>query len=115
MSYVECYVAAVQDDKEAQYKAKCTTMGEVFKECGATRVVDGWGSMVPDGEVTSFPMAVKAEAGETVCLGWIEWPTKDARDAGMEKAMSDPRMTMGDMPMDGKRLIFAGFDIFSDK
>ncbi len=115
MAYVECYIAAVPKENEENYKAKCARMGEVFKDYGATRVVDGWGNMVPDGEVTSFPKAVKAEDDEVVCLGWVEWPSKDARDENMQKAMSDERMGMDDMPFDGKRLIFAGFDVFSEK
>ena len=114
MAYVECYIAAVPTENEEAYKKKCANMGQVFKENGALRTVDAWGSMVPDGEMTSFPLAVKAKDGETVCLGWVEWSSREARDKGMEAAMSDKRMTMDDMPFDGKRLIFAGFDIFSD-
>ena len=114
MSYVECFVAAVASDKEAEYKAHAVNMGAIFKEYGAERVVDCWGTDVPDGEVTSFPMAVKAEEGETVALGWIEWPSKQARDEGMPKAMEDDRMKFEHMPFDGKRLIFAGFERFNE-
>ena len=114
MSYVECFVAAVPNDNEAEYKKHAADMGAIFKEHGASRVVDCWGADVPDGEVTSFPMAVKAGEGETVALGWIEWPSKAARDEGMAKAMADERMAFSHMPFDGKRLIFAGFEQFSD-
>lgn len=115
MAYVECYVAAVPNANEETYKNHCKKMAEVFKDHGATRTVDGWGTEVPGGEMTSFPLAVKAEAGETVVLGWVEWKSKAARDAGMSKAMQDERMAMEHMPFDGKRLIFAGFDIFNDQ
>ncbi len=115
MSYVDCFVAAVPNENETDYKKHTANMGSLFKEYGAERVVDCWGADVPGGENTSFPLAVKAQEGETVCMGWIEWPSKDVRDGAMPKAMQDPRMGMEHMPFDGKRLIFAGFDKFSDQ
>ena len=83
----------------------------MFKSHGAIRLVECWGDDVPDGEVTSFPLAVKCRESETVVFSWIVWPSKAVRDAGMKKVMSDPRMTEDNnpMPFDGKRLIFGGF------
>lgn len=114
MSYVECFVAPVPANAESEYKKHASNMGALFKEHGALRVVDCWGADVPEGEVTSFPKAVAVGEDEVVALGWIEWPSKAARDEGMAKAMEDERMGFDHMPFDGKRLIFAGFDTFSD-
>ncbi len=69
---------------------------------------------MPDGKLTSFPMAVKKEPNETVVFGWIEWPSRAARDAGMKKAMEDKRLTDLAMPFDGKRMIFGGFETLAD-
>ena len=71
-----------------------------------------WGDDVPDGKVTSFPMAVKREADETVVFSWILWPSRQVRDQGMKKAMDDPRMKpdVNPMPFDGKRMIYGGFE-----
>jgi len=59
-------------------------------------------------------MAVKCAADETVVFSWFIWPSRAARDAGNQgnqKVMADPRMQPGqDMPFDGKRLIFGGFE-----
>jgi uncharacterized protein YbaA (DUF1428 family) len=59
---------------------------------------------------------VKAEAGETVVFSWIEYPSKAVRDAANERMRSDPRMKeMGSqMPFDGKRMIFGGFEVILD-
>jgi uncharacterized protein YbaA (DUF1428 family) len=75
-------------------------------------VVECWGEDVPQGTVTSFPMAVKLKEGETVAFGWIVWPDKDTRNAGMDKMMQDPRMKpdVNPMPFDGQRMIYGGFE-----
>jgi uncharacterized protein YbaA (DUF1428 family) len=49
-----------------------------------------------------------------VVFSWVEWPSKEARDAGMAKAMKDPRMNMSNMPFDGQRMIFGGFAVLVD-
>ena len=79
----------------------------LFKEFGALRIVECWASDVPDGKVTDFRMAVKAEENEEVVFSWIEYPSKEVRDAANQKMMSDPRMKeFGEsMPFDGKRMI----------
>ena len=113
MSYVDGFVVAVPTDKREIYKTHAATAAGIFKENGATRVVECWGDDVPEGKLTSFPMAVKREPTETVVFSWIEWPDKATRDKGMEKVMADPRMQpeANPMPFDGKRMIFGGFQV----
>jgi uncharacterized protein YbaA (DUF1428 family) len=92
-----------------------TKMAALFKEYGAIRVMDAWGDDVPDGKVTDFRGAVKATDEETVVCSWIEWPSKQARDEAWGKVMQDPRMkAMGEMPFDGKRMIYGGFATLLD-
>ena len=113
MSYVDGMLCAVSDNRKDEFLSFSRAMTEVFKEYGATSVVDCWGDDVPEGEVTSMPMAVKASPGETVVFSWVVWPNKEARDSGWASAMQDPRMASDAIPMpfDGKRLIMGGFDV----
>jgi uncharacterized protein YbaA (DUF1428 family) len=115
-TYIDGFVASVPTSAKDAYVAHCRACAPVFVEAGALRIVDGWGDDVPHGKQTDFHMAVKAEAGETVVLGWIEWPSKAARDAGMAKVMADPRMAadVNPMPFDGKRMIYGGFAKLND-
>lgn len=109
MSYVDGFVLAVpMENKEAYLKVAREAL-PIFKECGARRVVECWGDDVPTGKVTDFRGAVKAEASEQVVFSWIEWPSKEVRDQGMQKLMNDERMKHMSMPFDGKRMIFGGF------
>jgi len=115
MTYIDGIVAAVPNANRDAFKKAAETAAEIFLEHGALRVVECWGDDVPDGEVTSFKLAVKCEADETVVFSWVTWPSREARDAGNEKIMSDPRMRSEElMPFDGKRLIYGGFAAIVD-
>jgi uncharacterized protein YbaA (DUF1428 family) len=113
MSYVDGFVAAVPTDNRELYRKHAEAAAAVFKEHGALKLLECWGDDVPEGEVTSFPMAVKRKADETVVVGWIVWPSRQVRDAGMKKVMEDPRMQpdVNPMPFDGKRMIYGGFEV----
>ncbi len=113
MTYVDSMVAAVPTANKARYLEHAKQAAAVFKDHGALQVVECWGDDVPEGELTSLPLAVKCEASETVVLSWILWPPRDVRDAGMAAAMADPRLGEDDnpMPFDGNRLIYGGFEV----
>ena len=114
MQYIDGFVAAVPTANRDQYLRHAKETAEVFKQNGATRVVECWGDDVPTGKTTSFPQAVKLEPNETVAFSWVAWPSRTVRDTGMKKAMEDPRMKNTDMPFDGKRMIYGGFEQILD-
>ncbi|UTM58589.1 DUF1428 domain-containing protein [Photobacterium sp. CCB-ST2H9] len=116
MSYVDGFVCAVPTDKRDEYQQHAVAAAQLFKKYGAERVVETWGNDVPDGEVTSFPLAVQCKQNETVVFSWIQWPSKAARDEGMAKFMKDPFCDPKEnpMPFDGKRLIYGGFETIVD-
>ncbi len=117
MSYIDGYVVAVPTANKAIYKQHAETAAAVFKEHGALKLVECWGDDVPEGEVTSFPMAVKCKPDETVVFSWILWASREARNQGMQKAMADPRLRPDQcpMPFDGKRMIYGGFEMLVDQ
>jgi uncharacterized protein YbaA (DUF1428 family) len=111
MKYVDGFVVAVPAEKKEAYLQLAAKAAPLFKEFGATRVVECWADDVPAGNLTDFRMAVKAEDHEEVVFSWIEYPSKEVRDAANQKMIADPRMReLGDeMPFDGKRMIYGGF------
>lgn len=116
MTYVDGVIAAVPAANREAFRKHAEAAAAVFKEHGALKVVECWGDDVPEGEVTSFPMAVQRRPDETVIFSWILWPSREVRDAGMKKAMDDPRLKpeVNPMPFDGKRLIYGGFEMIVD-
>ncbi len=112
MTYVDGFLLAVPTSQRAAYQKIAEDAAVVFKEYGALKVVECWGDDVPDGKLTSFPMAVQCQENETVVFSWIIWLSREARDEGNQKAMADPRMQPAEeMPFDGKRMIFGGFEM----
>ncbi len=113
MNYVDGFVTPVPNAKREEYLQHATDAAAVFREFGALQVVECWSDDVPEGKLTSFTMAVKREASESIVFSWITWPSRAVRDEGWKKVMADPRMQPGatPMPFDGKRMIFGGFEV----
>ena len=113
MTYVDGFVAAVPTANRDAYRKHAEGAALVFKDHGALSVAECWGDDVPEGKLTSFPMAVKRQAEETVVFSWITWPSRQLRDEAWKKVMADPRMQPDNnpMPFDGKRLIYGGFEM----
>jgi uncharacterized protein YbaA (DUF1428 family) len=113
MDYVDGFVAAVPTANRDAFRKHAQAAAVVFKEHGALSIIECWGDDVPDGKLTSFPLAVKRKPDETVVFSWVTWPSRRARDEGMKKIMADPRVQpdANPMPFDGKRLIYGGFQV----
>ncbi|WP_328591564.1 DUF1428 domain-containing protein [Glacieibacterium frigidum] len=108
--YVDGFVVPVPTKNKEAYRAMAEKAAGVFQEFGAVRVVEAWGDDVTDGKQTDYKRATKAADDETIVFSWIEWPDKATRDAGWEKVMADDRMKPGaDMPFDGTRMFWGGF------
>jgi uncharacterized protein YbaA (DUF1428 family) len=114
MAYVDGFVLAVPKQNIEVYKAMARKAGDVWKEYGALAYVECIGDDVPYGELTSFPRAVQAKEDEVVVFSWIVYGSRAQRDSINAKVMADPRLkdSMSNMPFDGKRMIYGGFEAF---
>ena len=111
MSYVQGFLAPVPKSSKQTYCDWAAKASQLFVEYGATRIRENWSDSVPDGKVTDFNRAVKAKDDEAIVFSWIEWPDQATCDAASEKMRTDERWSaMGDMPFDGMRMIWAGFE-----
>ena len=116
MSYITGFLTPVRTENKDRYVASARQGWDLFKEFGAIGQMEAWGDNVPDGKTTSFPMAVKLEEGEVVVFAWLTWPDKATADAAWEKMQTDERMKDMDMPFDGKRMMWGGFEtVFEGK
>jgi uncharacterized protein YbaA (DUF1428 family) len=111
MTYVTGFLLAVPAAKKEAYRQMAGRAWEIFRDHGCLAMRENWGVDVPDGKVTSFPMAVKKEEDEVVVFSWVEWPDKATCDRAWTEMMKDPRMeSQMDMPFDGKRMMWGGFE-----
>lgn len=113
MTYISGYLLTVPDANRTAYMDMAAACWPIFKDYGALLTAECWGVDVPDGELTSFPMAVKREDGETVVFSWILWPDKSAYERCNASIETDERwakMSPDTIPFDGKRMIWGGFE-----
>ena len=113
--FTDGFVVPVPEDKVDAYQALAAKMAKVFRQHGATRVVEALSNDVPKGKVTDFYRAVKAEDGEKVVFSFVEWPDKETRDQAWQKIMADESLKPeGDMPFSGQRMFWGGFEPIFD-
>jgi len=116
MPFIEGFVTAIPVANRETFLDHTKRAVRVFQGFGAGRIVDAWGDDVPKGETTDFYRAVEAKEDEAIGFGWIEYADRATRDAASEKMMSDASAAeIGEMPFDGQRMIFGGFEPVVDQ
>jgi uncharacterized protein YbaA (DUF1428 family) len=115
--YVNGFVVPVPEGNKDKYREVSEKFWDIASDHGALEQVEAWEADISDGKVTDFRRSVKVEPGEKVVFSWIIWPDKAAADAGNEKIMADERMKDfgSEMPFDGKRMIYGGFEPFVEE
>ena len=113
--YTDGFVVPVPEGKTDAYRQLASKMAGVFRQHGASRVIEALADDVKRGQVTDFYRAVKAEDGETVVFSFIEWPDKATRDDAWKAIMADESLKPeGEMPFSGQRMFWGGFEPIVD-
>ncbi|MCD1617541.1 DUF1428 domain-containing protein [Salipiger marinus] len=111
MSYVSGFLTPVPQENKQAYVDMARAAWAIFKEYGAISLHECWEVDVPEGKVTSFPMAVKRKDGEAIVFSWMIWPDKETADRCWASTETDPRWAeMRNMPFDGMRMMWGGFE-----
>lgn len=106
--YIQGFIVPVPADKKEEYRAVAQKFADLMKPHGLVEVVEAWEADVPDGKLTDFRRAVNLAEGEKVVFSWVIWPDKATCDAAHAQMIDMP---MGDeMPFDGKRMVWGGFE-----
>lgn len=127
MTFADITVIPVSTDRKDAYLAFARRMANVYREHGATKIVEYWqvsdpvnqddfhadGVSYDTGELQEFATVAGATTSESVVVSITEWSSKDARDRGTAAATKDPRVlaTLDEDPVfDGGRLVAASFE-----
>lgn len=111
--YINGFILAVPEGNKDAYAAMAEKFWAIARDFGALEQTEAWEVDVRDGKTTDFRRAVKCEPGEKIVFSWMTWPDKAHADKFEAEMDDDPRMEdFGEMPFDGKRMIFGGFEPF---
>jgi len=110
MTYLSIMMAPVKTEARETYLDHARQMWPLFQSHGALSLHEQWGADLPEGKLTSFPLSVKLEPGEGLALGWVVWPDKATHDKAWVALENDPAMASMDLPFDGRRMVFGGFE-----
>lgn len=119
MAYVDGFVIPVPKNKLDAYLEMARSAAAIWREHGAVEFRECVSDDVKPGQLTSFPQSVNLKDDELVIFSWIVYPSRAVRDAANDKVMNDPRMAEymkpENMPFDGKRMIYGGFEMRVDQ
>ena len=113
MAYIDAYIIPVARARLETYVTSAKEMAALWIEHGALRVTESLGDDVPLGTLTSFPRSVMATDDEAVFLSHVSYRDRAHRDQVNAAVMLDKRMgaIMAQGDIDGKRMIWGGFEV----
>jgi uncharacterized protein YbaA (DUF1428 family) len=115
-NYYQGFTLAVPEHNKAAYVAMAEKGWQLIHRHGALGMVENWGEDVSRGKVTDFYRATHCEDNEVPVFSWSTWPNRATCDAA-SKAMQGGDtgdMDMANMPFDGMRMMWAGFEPIFD-
>ena len=115
MSYVTGFLLPVKAENKDRYIESARKSWPAFQKYGCLEQIECWGEDVPRGEQTDFFRATQAQEGEVPMFSWTAWPdraTCDAAAKAMEASMEGKEFP--EMPFDGKRMMWGGFEVVFD-
>lgn len=116
--YVDSFIIPVPTDKIDEYKKLAVLSSEIWRGHGALDYFECIADDAPFGEITSFPRSVNLLENETLIFACITYKDREHRDEVNKKSMEDPRLSdmfdAKNLPFDGKRMIWGGFQSFLD-
>ena len=111
--YIDAIVIPVPRANLDTYKRMSEQWGQAHLRHGALYYSDSISDDAQSGKITSFPQAVQLKDGEVIALAWVVYRSKEDRDRIGKAVMEDPLlkefMDPSNMPFDGKRMFWGGF------
>ena len=112
--YIDAIVIPVPRVNLDTFKRMSEEWGKAHLRHGALYYSDSISDDAQPGKLTSFPQAVQLKDGEVIALAWVVYRSKEDRDRISKAVMEDPKlkesMDSHNMPFDGKRMFWGGFE-----
>lgn len=114
--YYQGFLLAVPLSNKDAYVDMAEKGWTLISKHGALGMIENWGEDVPRGEQTDFYRATRCQDNEVPVFSWSSWPDRASCDAAAT-AMAEGDtgdMDMANMPFDGTRMTWAGFEALFD-
>lgn len=109
-AYYQGFTMAVPEKNKAAYIEFAKHGWTMLGDGGALGLLECWGEDVPRGKNTDFYRAIKAEHDEVPVFAWVAWPDRATCDAAAKKMQEGDHSDMPEMPFDGMRMMWGGFE-----
>ena len=115
--FIDGFLIPIRKSKVAAYRRVARKAGRIWRELGALEYRECVLEHQPKG-IVPFTRAARAKPGELVLFSWIVYRSRAHRDRVNARVMKDSRIAaMNDprtMPIDIKRMAYAGFRVIVD-
>lgn len=116
MSYVDGYVLTVPKTRLEEYRTMAQKAAAVWKEHGALSYQEAVGDDLQHEFGRSFVEMAGAGDDDVVIFAYVEYNSREERDAILAKVMEDPRLKedcadADKMPFDPGKMAFGGFNV----
>lgn len=113
--FYQGFLLAVPEANKDAYVKMAGDAWLSFEKFGCLGIAENWGIDVPHGKTTDFYRATKAEPGEIPLFSWVAWPdAATAKSAGAQMEAEMEGKEFPEMPFDGMRMMWGGFDTIFD-
>ncbi len=112
-AYIDGFVLPIPREKLDNYRRVVEAVAEIWKEHGALDYREYVADDLSLEGTRSFTDSAAAGAADVVVFGWVEFPSREARDLANERVAADPRMAelvdQSDTGFEAGRMAYGGF------
>ena len=115
-NYIDGFVLPVPRERLHDYRVLVKAVADIWIQHGALEYREYVGEDLTHAGLRSFVDLAASADDEVIVFGWVEFESREARDAANDKVAADPRvadlLATADSGFDAGRMAYGGFQSF---